>query len=151
MSNNQRNQEEWIKKVVTINRISKVVKGGRRMRFNALVVVGDRAGSVGYGYGKAGEVSNAIAKAEKRARKSLIKIPLSGSSIPYMTTTKFGASKVLLKPARKGRGIVGAKPVRAVMEAAGISDVVTKLFGSHNPLNVVKATLAALTHSFEVE
>lgn len=148
MDNNQRGQEEWIKKVVTINRISKVVKGGRRMRFNALVVVGNGAGSVGYGYGKAGEVSSAIAKAEKRAMKSLIKISLRGSSIPYTITAKFGASKIFLKPARKGRGIVGAKPVRAVMEAVGISDVVTKLFGSHNPLNVVKATFSGLTRSF---
>ncbi|MCK4244887.1 MAG: 30S ribosomal protein S5 [Candidatus Omnitrophica bacterium] len=151
MDDNRKNRGEWIKKVVTINRISKVVKGGRRMRFNALVVVGDGAGSVGYGYGKAGEVSSAIAKAEKRAMKSLIKISLRGSSIPYTITTKFGASKVFLKPARKGRGIVAAKPVRAVMEAAGISDVVTKLFGSHNPLNVVKATLTALSRSFEAE
>jgi len=149
MDSNQKNQGGWIKKVVTINRISKVVKGGRRMRFNVLVVVGDGAGIVGYGHEKAGEVSNAIAKAEKRAMKSLIKIPLRGSSIPYIVTTKFGASKVLLKPARKGRGIVAAKPVRAVMQAAGISDVVTKLFGSHNPLNVVKATLTALSRSFE--
>ena len=145
MNNNQTNREEWIKKVVTINRISKVVKGGRRMRFNALVVVGNGNGSVGYGYGRAGEVSSAIGKAEKRAMKSLIKIPLKGSSIPYMITTKFGASKILLKPAQKGRGLVAAKPVRAVMEAVGISDVVTKLFGSHNPLNVIKATFSALT------
>lgn len=149
MDRKQDKQEELIKKVININRISKVVKGGRRMRFSALVIVGDGRGSVGYGHAKAGEVSGAIAKAEKKAMKTLLKISVEGSTIPWMVTTKFGASKVLLKPARKGRGVVGAKPVRAVMEAVGISDVVTKLFGSHNSLNVVKATFAALSSLFE--
>ncbi len=149
MDKNRDRGKELIKKVININRISKVVKGGRRMRFSALVIVGDGKGSVGYGHAKAGEVSGAIAKAEKKAIKTLLKISLEGSTIPWMITTKFGASKVLLKPARKGRGIVGAKPVRAVMEAVGISDVVTKLFGSHNSLNVVKAIFAALSSLFE--
>ena len=149
MDKNQNKQEELIKKVININRISKVVKGGRRMRFSALVIVGDGRGSVGYGHAKAGEVSGAIAKAEKKAIKSSLKIPIESSTIPWMITTKFGASKVLLRPARRGRGIVGAKPVRAVMEAVGISDVVTKLFGSHNSLNVIKATFAALSSLFE--
>ena len=149
MDKNRDRGNELIKKVININRISKVVKGGRRMRFSALVIVGDGKGSVGYGHAKAGEVSGAIAKAEKKAIKTLLKISLEGSTIPWMITTKFGASKVLLKPARKGRGIVGAKPVRAVMEAVGISDVVTKLFGSHNSLNVVKAIFAALSSLFE--
>ena len=149
MDKNQDKREELIKKVININRISKVVKGGRRMRFSALVIVGDGRGSVGYGHAKAGEVSGAIAKAEKKAIKTLLKISLEGSTIPWMITAKFGASKILLKPARKGRGIVGAKPVRAVMEAVGISDVVTKLFGSHNSLNVVKAIFVALSSLFE--
>jgi len=149
MDKNRDRGKELIKKVININRISKVVKGGRRMRFSALVIVGDGKGSVGYGHAKAGEVSGAIAKAEKKAIKTLLKISLEGSTIPWIITTKFGASKVLLKPARKGRGIVGAKPVRAVMEAVGISDVVTKLFGSHNSLNVVKAIFAALSSLFE--
>jgi len=149
MDKNRDRGKELIKKVININRISKVVKGGRRMRFSALVIVGDGKGSVGYGHAKAAEVSGAIAKAEKKAIKTLLKISLEGSTIPWMITTKFGASKVLLKPARKGRGIVGAKPVRAVMEAVGISDVVTKLFGSHNSLNVVKAIFAALSSLFE--
>ncbi len=150
MNRNLGKQDELVKKVITINRISKVVKGGRRMRFSALVIVGDGKGSAGYGHAKAAEVSGAIAKAEKKAIKSMIKIPLS-STIPWLITIKFGASKVLLKPAQRGRGIVGAKPVRAVMEAVGIPDVVTKLFGSHNSLNVVKATFAALSSLFEVK
>ncbi|OIO35877.1 MAG: 30S ribosomal protein S5 [Candidatus Omnitrophica bacterium CG1_02_41_171] len=151
MANHQKiNMDQgWIRKVVTINRISKVVKGGRRMRFSALVVTGNGAGLVGYGHEKAGEVSAAIAKAEKKAMKSLIKISLEGPSIPFSFTSKFGASRILLKPARKGRGLVAAKSVRAVMEAVGVSDVVTKLFGSHNPLNVVKATLLGLSHLSE--
>ena len=135
---------EFIEKVVYLNRVSKTVKGGRVMKFSALVVVGDGKGTVGYGLGKAAEVSEAILKGIADAKKNMVKISLAGNTIPHEIIGKFGAGEVLLKPAPEGTGIIAGGAVRAVMEAVGVANIRSKCLRSNNPQNVVKATMQGL-------
>ncbi|MFV8749093.1 30S ribosomal protein S5 [Nannocystaceae bacterium ST9] len=135
---------ELVDRVVDINRVAKVVKGGRRFAFSALVVVGNENGWVGFGYGKAREVPEAIRKANDIARRSMFQIPLQGTTIPHRVTGHFGAGEVLLVPASPGTGVIAGGSVRAVLECAGIHDVLSKCIGTNNPLNVIHATVTAL-------
>ncbi len=143
----ERRQEEsdgLNKKTIKVNRITKVVKGGRNMRFAALVVVGDEKGKVGWGMGKAKEVPEAIEKATAQAKKNMIEVPIVGTSIPHETMGVFGRGSVLMMPAAEGTGVIAGGPVRAVMEACGIKDIRTKSHGTNNPINCVKAVVAGL-------
>ena len=140
----QREESEFEDKVIHINRCAKVVKGGRRFSFAAIVVVGDKKGQVGVGLGKAGEVPEAIKKAGKQAKKNLIRVPMDGHTIPHEILGHWGASKVLMKPAPEGTGIIASSSVRAILEVAGIQNILTKSLRRDNPHNVVRATLDAL-------
>ena len=140
----EQNELGLLEKIVYLNRVAKVVKGGRRFSLSALVVVGDGNGNVGYGLGKAQEVPEALRKATEHARKNMMSVPLVDGTLPYDVLGRYGSGRVLLKPASKGTGIIAGGAVRAIMEAAGVSDVLAKAIGTNNPHNVLKATMAGL-------
>ena len=139
-----REESEFTEKLVAVNRVTKVVKGGRNFRFSALIVLGDKKGRVGVGMAKAAEIPEAIRKAVEMAKKHLITVPIVGTTIPHAATGNFAAGKVVLLPAPEGSGVIAGGPVRAVLESAGIKDVRTKSYGTNNPVNVVKATMDGL-------
>jgi len=144
-------ESEFVETVVHINRVAKVVKGGKNFSFSAVVVAGDGAGKVGYGTGKAREVPPAIQKASEQAKRYMIKVPLVGGTVPHQVWGRWGATRVLLRPAAAGTGVIAGGGVRAVMESAGVQDILTKIVGSRNPFNVVRATFDAISRLMTVE
>jgi len=148
---NDEEEDRLIEKVVYINRVAKVVKGGRRFSFSAIVVKGDGQGTVGVGIGKANEVPEAMRKASERAERAMVRVPIINGTIPHETFVKFGAARIVLRPAGPGTGVIAGGPVRAVLEAAGVENILTKIIGTTNPHNVVKATMKALTELISPE
>ena len=142
-------EKEFVEKLVTLNRTSKTVKGGRRMSFAALSVVGDQKGRVGYGFGKANDVTEAIKKSLDRAKRSLVKLPIKNGTVPHDVIGKFKSSEVLLRPASAGTGIIAGGPVRAIMDAAGVTDIISKSLGSSSSVNVVRATFDAIENMLD--
>lgn len=144
-------EQEFVEKVIHVNRVDKVVKGGRRFAFSALVVVGDEKGRVGLGYGKAGEVANAIRKSIERAKKNMFTVHMLRSTLPHEVNSKFKAAKVLMKPASRGTGVIAGGAMRAILEAAGVQDVLAKSLGSDNAMNIAKATIYGLQNMMNLD
>lgn len=143
--------QEYVEKLIKLNRVAKVVKGGRRFSFSALVVVGDQKGRVGYGFGKANDVAEAIRKSVEKAKNNMIQVPMKRTTIPHEITGKFKSAKVLLRPAAPGTGVIAGGPVRAVMDACGVHDILAKSLGSKNTINIVKAVFNGLENIFDAK
>lgn len=144
-------EHEYMEKLVKLNRVAKVVKGGRRFSFSALVVVGDKKGNVGYGFGKANDVADAIRKSVEKAKKNMVHVPIKKNTFPHVVTGKYKSASVLLKPATPGTGIIAGGPVRAVMDAAGVRDILSKSLGSKNAINIVKAVFNGIENLLDAK